>query len=133
MNPYTPPSALLVDRPDEVARLRRAPFWWAVSACLTLTFIAVIMTFSVPTFRDLFISFGASLPLPTRLLLDGYRLLWILPSIPLILIFDLFRRSVLPPEYRDRMIVVFVCLVILAVLLLLGAIYALYLPIMNMK
>ncbi|KRA72895.1 hypothetical protein ASD78_14870 [Lysobacter sp. Root667] len=52
-------------------------------ACAAVT--ALIPTLIVPNFSEVFRSFGAELPGPTQLLLQGYLGLWILPVMVLVI------------------------------------------------
>lgn len=51
-------------------------------ACAALT--ALVPTLIVPRFSEMFRMFGATLPWPTQLLLQGYAALWILPVLVLL-------------------------------------------------
>lgn len=46
---------------------------------------ALIPTLVVPNFNEVFRSFGAELPWPTQLLLQGYPGLWVLPVLVLLI------------------------------------------------
>ena len=131
-NPYSSPAARSADTAGQVERSRRAVVWWGISSLLAFALVAAVAIFVVPAFGDLLSSFGADLPLPTRIVLQWSRLSLMLPAMAAVLLIDAMRRSALSTEYRHGIIWIFVGSIVLAVVLIVCAIYALYLPVFKM-
>lgn len=78
-NPYQAPSAAA-----PVASSSGHPALIVIGvACAALT--ALVPTLVMPSFSEMFRSFGATLPWPTQLLVQGYGALWILPVLVLLI------------------------------------------------
>lgn len=98
---------------------------WLVLGLLLAVFAALVPTLAVPMFADTFRAFGAELPPPTRLLVDGYLGLWVLPLLVVLV------RLCWPQRHRRALAAGMVGLSSALVLLPLCA-WALYLPIVKL-
>ena len=73
-NPYQAPSAPLADA--SAARPHKIGLF---SSLFMTCFPALILSIVVPRFGDVFASFGAELPLLSRMVAKGYLAAWLLP------------------------------------------------------
>jgi hypothetical protein len=88
-NPYEPPSS---DLKDQSAPGSLPLIFGVVFAVLA----ALIPTVVTPSFKLLFDSFGAELPMATQLFVDHYHLLWLLPILVFVLHFSWPTKKKLP-------------------------------------
>lgn len=78
-DPYRAPTSAIPSAPTSAG----TAFFVIGLACAALT--ALVPTLIVPSFSEVFRSFGASLPWSTQWLLRGYLALWILPVLVVLL------------------------------------------------
>ena len=129
---YRPPEAKLhldAEAPD-IATASRT---FAEKTLFTIGLIgalltALIATFVVPQFDEVFRNFGAALPLPTLIVSRFYALAWFLPLFPLALWFGWLGW---PAAHKRRRVAAWVALAIPAIGFPL-LIFALYLPIFGL-
>lgn len=82
------------------AAMRTALLWPSVLLVVAVLVLATIMIFVVPAFKEIFVSFGADLPLPTQLLMaisDGFVSYWWLLAAALATLIFARRRRLFPP------------------------------------
>lgn len=76
-NPYRPPQSSVEDAPASGSGAAGILLLLAGLVCALLT--ALVPTLVIPQFEEVFASFGATLPLPTRLMIELHPWLWLLP------------------------------------------------------
>jgi hypothetical protein len=91
-NPYEPPSSELEDQSAASGTGLFPLIWGVVFAVLS----ALIPTAVTPSFKEIFDSFGAELPMATQLFLDYYLLLWSLPILVIVVRFSWPKKRKLP-------------------------------------
>ena len=80
MNQYSPPKSDVSrdnNAETESAASRNSVMLFA-AGLIAVCILAVTANFTVPAFRDLFVGFGADLPLLTQMTLNYYGYLWVL-------------------------------------------------------
>ena len=130
--PYAPPRAALLAVPEAEKPTRLRALAFGVAVCLLLALLAVFMFLFIGAFQQVFASFGADLPVPTRAVAQGRAAWFALPPLALALgLMGWFRK---PPaaEFRRGIIRMLVTLLVGALILASAATYCLYLPIFAM-
>jgi type II secretory pathway component PulF len=76
-HPYRPPQSSVEVTPTSASNTSAIILLLAGLVCALLT--ALVPTLAIPQFEQVFVSFGASLPLLTRLAIEQHLWLWLLP------------------------------------------------------
>ena len=130
-DPYAPPQASL-DTPEALERSHLRVRAWGVAACFVLTLVAGFMYGATAAFQQMFTSFGAELPWLTLVFLQGRPGWFIIPALALALTIAAWRQKPLTVAYRRRTVLRFLLLIGATGILVSVAIFALYLPIMQL-
>jgi type II secretory pathway component PulF len=80
MNQYSPPKSEVStnNNPEMEAAAGRNSVTLFVAGLVAVCVLAGTVNFTVPAFRELFVGFGADLPLFTQIALNYYQYLWLL-------------------------------------------------------
>ena len=127
-NPFTPPQTSL-DAAQTTAGKDGVLFWFvAVGATIASIALSLLMAFALPAFEDVYRSFGADLPVPTKALVQ-WRYSLLLPSAVAIGLWLFRGRSASRGQLCTWVRTSFFFLGLFSASLLVFAIWALYLPI----
>lgn len=101
----------------------------SISSTVVLGIVAIGSFWYFPRFSKLFEDIPVPIPHATAVILNSYKFWWVLPLTTLVLGTDIYRRKEVPEQYFTVAVNLFVGGIILAFLLILISIIAMYLPI----
>lgn len=100
---------------------------WGVLSVVLGVAVAAFVGRMVPVFADMFSGFGPFLPVPTRLVIDGWYVLWLMPASALVAVVVGSRRNNVVRQRRTAVLLAILSLV--TMLLGVLAMVALYIPV----